>query len=65
MGEQLGLCCPVTSRRVDLLPPLQMPALSTGCVDRGPAEMFYSPFYSGPVKAIIAAARLFVLFFHH
>lgn len=63
--RQLGLRCPVINLRVDLLPSLQMPALSTGCMDMGPAEMFYSPFYSGPIKAIIAAASLFILFFHH
>ena len=62
-GQQLGLRCPVIDHRVDSLPSLQMPALSTGCMDSGLPETFYSSFYSGPIKAIIAAARLFTFFF--
>lgn len=64
-GQQLGLCCLVIDNRVDFLPSVQMLALSTGCTDREPAEMFYVPLYSGPIKAIITAATLFILVFHH
>jgi len=45
--QHLGLRCPVINLRIDSLPSLQMPALSTGCMDRGLVEVVYSFFYSG------------------
>lgn len=52
----------IVQRSVSGMSYLQMPALSR-LHERGLAEMFCSVFYSGPIKTIIAATRLFILFF--